>query len=93
MSATKPGRELASPDSRRRPRATRSKPQRTPLFNGDPGSGARVAGGRDSPSPRPATSTHASNPTAIATSPPRPGGSPSRAPSGPAPADSARCGR
>ena len=35
MSATKPGRELAAPDSRRRPRATRSNPQRTPQSNGD----------------------------------------------------------
>ena len=59
MSATKPGRELASPDSRRRPRATRSKPQRVPLSTSDPAIGARAAGGRDSPSPRPATSTHA----------------------------------
>ena len=93
MSATKPGRELASPDSRRRPRATRSKPQRMPLLNGDPGIGARAAGGRDSPSPRPATSTHASNPTPIARPHPRPGGSPSRGPSGRARAGSARCGR
>jgi len=36
MSATKPGRELASPDSRRRPRTTRSKPRRVPLTDGDP---------------------------------------------------------
>ena len=37
MSATKPGRELASPDSRRRPRAKRPKPHRTPpLSNGNP---------------------------------------------------------
>ena len=35
MSATKPGRGLASPDSRRRPRATRSKPPRMPLSDSD----------------------------------------------------------
>ena len=35
MSATKAGRGLASPDSRRRPRAKRSKPPRVPLFDRD----------------------------------------------------------
>jgi len=37
MSTTKPGRELASPDSRRRPRATQTKPQRAPSPNADRG--------------------------------------------------------
>ena len=45
MSATKPGRELASPDSRRRARAMRSKPQRTPLSNGNPSSAPGAAAG------------------------------------------------
>ena len=56
MSATKPRRELASPNSRRRPRAPRSTPQPIPRFNREVG--ARADGGRDSSSPRPATSTH-----------------------------------
>ena len=56
MSATKPGRELASPDSRRRPRATRPKPQRTPLTNGGPSSapGTAAGGTRRVPDPQPA---------------------------------------
>ena len=56
MSATKPGRELASPDSRRRPRATRSKPQRMPLFKSDPGSapGSPAGGTHRVPDPQPA---------------------------------------
>ena len=56
MSATKPGRGLASPDSRRRPRTTRSKPQRVPLFNSDPGSapGAPAGGTHRVPDPQPA---------------------------------------
>ena len=56
MSATKPGRELASPDSRRRPRATRSKPPRTPRFNSDPGSapGPPAGGTHRVPDPQPA---------------------------------------
>jgi hypothetical protein len=56
MSATKPGRELASPDSRRRPRATRSKSQRTLLSNGDPGSAPEAPTGRTrrAPDPQPA---------------------------------------
>lgn len=56
MSATKPGRELASPDSRRRPRATRSKPQRTPLSNGNPSSapGPAAGGTQRVPDPQPA---------------------------------------
>jgi len=55
MSATKPGRELASPDSHRRPRAT-PKPQRTPLSNGDPSStpGTPTGGTRRVPDPQPA---------------------------------------
>ena len=86
MSATKPGRELASPDSRRRPRVhSDSQPQRAALLDGDPEIGARVAGGRDSPSPRPATSAHA---PARTTEPrPRRGGSPSQR------AERARAGR
>ena len=56
MSATKPGRELASPDSRRRPRATRSKPQRVPLPNGGPSSapGTPAGGTHRAPDPQPA---------------------------------------
>src|SRR5690242_3769020 len=56
MSATKPGRELASPDSRRRPRATPSKPQRVPLTNGDPSSapGAPAGGTHRLPDVQPA---------------------------------------
>ena len=56
MSATKPGRGLASPDSRRRPRTTRSKPQRVPLFNSAPGSarGAPAGGTHRVPDPQPA---------------------------------------
>ena len=59
MSATKPRRGLASPDSRRRPGAKRSNPERAPLARERRGFGACVAGGRDSSSPRPATSQHA----------------------------------
>ncbi len=56
MSATKPARGLASPDSRRRPRATRPKPQRTPLPNSDPGSapGTPAGGTHRVPDPQPA---------------------------------------
>ena len=56
MSVTKPGRGLASPDSRRRPRAGRSQPQRVPLFGVDPGSAPRSpAGGTHRvPDPQPA---------------------------------------
>ena len=59
MSATKPGRELASPDSRRRPGGRRPTVAARPLFESTSPVGVRVAGGRDSPSPRPATSAHA----------------------------------
>jgi hypothetical protein len=54
MSATKPGRELASPDSRRRPRATRPTPQRVPLFNSDRGSapGPPAGGTHRAPDPQ-----------------------------------------
>jgi hypothetical protein len=45
MSVTKPGRELASPDSRRRLRATPSRPQGTPLTSGYPSSARASAGG------------------------------------------------
>ena len=93
MSATKPGRGLASPDSRRRPGAKRSNPERTPLVESDPGFGACVAGGRDSSSPRPATSQHARTRTRSQRASRDAGGSPSSALSGPAPPDSARCGR
>jgi hypothetical protein len=56
MSATKPGRGLASPDSRRRPRATRPKPQRAPLTNGDPATapGPPADGTHRAPDPQPA---------------------------------------
>ena len=57
MSATKPGRELASPDSRRRPRAKRPKPQLTPpLSNGNPSSapGPPAGGTHRVPAPQPA---------------------------------------
>jgi len=56
MSATKPGRELASPDSRRRPRATRPKPQRVPLSDSDPSCspGAPAGGTHRVPDPPPA---------------------------------------
>ena len=56
MSAIKPGRGLASPDSRRRPRATRSKPPRMPRFNSDPGSapGSPSGGTHRAPDPQPA---------------------------------------
>lgn len=56
MSATKPGRELASSDSRRRPRATRSKPQRVVLSNGDPSCapGTPAGGTHRVPNPQPA---------------------------------------
>jgi len=56
MSATKPGRELASPDSRRRPHARRSKPRRVPLTDGDPatGPGAPAGGTHRVPDPKPA---------------------------------------
>ena len=56
MSAIKPARGLASPDSRRRPRATRSKSQRTPLSNGDPSSSpeAPAGGTHRAPDPQPA---------------------------------------
>jgi hypothetical protein len=56
MSATKPGRELASPDSRRRPRATRSNPRRVPLFSSTLGSarGAPAGGTHRVPDPQPA---------------------------------------
>ena len=56
MSAIKPARELASPDSRRRPGATRPKPQRTPLTDGDPSSapGSPACGTRRAPDPQPA---------------------------------------
>ncbi len=56
MSATKPGRGLAAPDSRRRPRATRSKPQRVPLTNGDPATapGSAAGGTHRVPDPQPA---------------------------------------
>ncbi len=55
MSATKPARELASPDSGRRPRATPSKPQRTPLSNGDPSfaPGPAAGGTHRVPDPQP----------------------------------------
>ena len=55
MSATKPGRGLASPDSRRRPRATRSKPPRTPLPDGGPSStrGLPAGGTHRVPDPQP----------------------------------------
>lgn len=57
MSATKPGRELASPDSRRRPPATRSNPRRALLSNGNPRSapGPAAAGTHRVPGPQPAT--------------------------------------
>ena len=89
MSATKPGRELASPDSRRRRQApaTTSAPARREQL----AIGARVAGGRDSSSPRPATSAHARTRTAEHARDLV--GVTSSAPSVPAPADSARCGR
>lgn len=56
MSATKPGRGLASPDSRRRPRATRPTRPRTPLPNGDPATapGSPAGGTYRVPDPRPA---------------------------------------
>jgi hypothetical protein len=55
MSATKPARELASPDSRRRPRPTRSKSQRTPLTSGNSSSARPPAGGTHrAPDPQPA---------------------------------------
>jgi hypothetical protein len=56
MSATKPGRELASSNSRRPPRATRSKPRRVPLINGDPATapGAPAGGTHRVPDPQPA---------------------------------------
>ena len=56
MSATKPGRELAPPDSRRRPRATRSKPRRLSLTDRDPATAPRApAGGTHRvPDPQPA---------------------------------------
>jgi len=59
MSATKPGRELASPDSRRRPRATRSKPPRMPRFSSDARStpGAPAGGTHRVPDPQPARMT------------------------------------
>ena len=93
MSATKPGRELASPDSRRRPRADALETAADAAVRQRSRLGARAAGGRDSPSPRPATSAHASSPTPIPRPHPRRGGSPSRGPSGRAREDSARCGR
>jgi hypothetical protein len=56
MSATKQGRGLAASDSRRHPRATRPKPQRTPLRNGGPSSapGTPAGGTRRVPDPQPA---------------------------------------
>ena len=83
MSATKPGRELASPDSRRRPRATRSKPQRVPLFDSDPGSapGSPAGGTHRVPDPQPAPMPQ---PDPDPETRPRRGGSPSRGPSAPA---------
>ena len=92
MSATKPGRELASPDSRRRPRATRSTPQRVPLFNSDPGSapGPPAGGTHRVPDPQPA---HMPQPDPDPETHARRGGSPSRGPSGRAREGSARCGR
>ena len=57
MSATKPGRGLASPDSRRRPGAGRSQLQRAPLFDRDPVPAPRSpAGGTHRvPDPQPAS--------------------------------------
>ena len=51
MSATKPRRELASPDSRRRPGSRRPKSQRVPLFDAAAGSspGTPADGPRQSP--------------------------------------------
>ena len=93
MSATKPRRELASPDSRRRPGSRRPKSQRVPLFDAQRRLRARVAGGRDSTSPRPAPGTHARNRTP-ARHPARDlVGVPAARSSAPAPGDSARCGR
>lgn len=57
MSATKQGRGLASPDSRRRPLAKRARPQGTPLFDGDRTASRRspAAGTHRVPDPQPAT--------------------------------------
>jgi len=56
MSATKPGRELASPDSRRRPRAAQSKPQAVRVPGGDLSStpGPAADGTHRVPGPQPA---------------------------------------
>ena len=56
MSATKPGRELASPDSRRRPGSRRPTSQRVPLFDAGAGSapGSPAGGTRQVPDPHPA---------------------------------------
>jgi hypothetical protein len=56
MSATKPGRELSSPDSRRRPAATQLTPQRLPLPSGDlsPAPGPAADGTHRVPDPQPA---------------------------------------
>ena len=45
VQTTPRGRELASPDSRRPPRATRLSARRDPLFNGDPGTPRGPAAG------------------------------------------------
>jgi len=45
MSATKPGRELSSPDSRRRPRTSQSKPQQAPMRSADLSPTGRPAAG------------------------------------------------
>ena len=90
MSATKTARELASPDSRRRPphpaddEAPRAPREQLAI-------GVRAAGGRDSPSSRPTTSAHAQARTTDHARDVL--GVTSSAPSAPAPADSGRSGR
>jgi hypothetical protein len=61
MSVTKPGRGLASPESRRRPGAGRPRPQRVPLFDPTAGSAPGSPAGRSQrvsdphPAPMPET--------------------------------------
>ena len=53
MSSTKTCPEVTSPGSRRRPRATRSTPQRVSLTNGDPATAPASAAGGTHPVPDP----------------------------------------
>ena len=66
MSATMPGRELSSSDSRRRPHAKRSVPQQTALVDSSsrPASGSPAARTDGTPDPRPAVIPQSMQPSA-----------------------------